>query len=231
MNTLPRALVILFTSLLMFSAQAAERYIAVTGEGQIEAMPDYLRLQLSISAEAPTTAAAKTQVDQAMKALLATAQGFNIADTDIDAATLTSQSLYDWNNGKSTKRGEQVSRSVNLKLRDLTAHTELLHQLLQISALQVQHTQLNFNDPAALQLEATALALTQAKHKATVMATTLESRLGKVLSIEENNSANYPMAKNMRMLSSAPMADSTPAPMLVQKQSISSTVQVRFELK
>ena len=231
MNTLSRTLVILFASLLMFNAQAAERYISVAGEGQIEAMPDYLTLQLSISAEAPTNAAAKTQIDQAMKALLATAQGFNITGTDIEAAMLTSQSLYDWNNGKSTKRGEQVSRSVNLKLRDIADHTELLHQLLQIPKLQVQHTQLNFNDPAALQLEATVLALKQAKQKATAMAATLDSRLGKVLSIEENNAAIYPMTKNMRMMSSAPMADSAPAPMLVQKQSINSTVQVRFELK
>lgn len=228
MNSFKYGLVFLFSSLLFMPVHAGERFISVSGEGQIEVMPDYLNLRLLVSAEASDSKAAKQLVDQAMNTVLNISQALEIANEDIDASQLSNQPVYDWNNGKSSKRAEQVSRIVKITLRDLNSYTHLLHQLVAIDHVQIQHSSLHFNDPAALDLQASELALKQAKHKAAAMAAVLNTRLGKVLSIEEHG--NAPRAL-LGMRANA-MADSAaPAPMLVQKQTITSAVQVRFELK
>ena len=226
------ALFVLLISSLTFShfSLAAERFINIAGEGQVEVLPDYLTFNIVIQAEAKTTPLAKQEVDKAMHYLLETTEQNAIPNKDIEAANISNQPVYEWVNNERKLRAQQVQRTVVITLRELERHTELLHQLLQQPNIQIQHTQGHFNDPFALQMKATALALEQAKEKANLMATTLDTRLGKVLSIEEQGAPMRPMY-SMRM--QAMQSDSAPeaAPMLVQKQTISSTVQVRFELR
>lgn len=215
--------------LLALPASADERYISVSGEGQVSAWPDYLSIRLQISATERNASAAKARVDQSMNALLALSRDLNVAEKDIEAARITNQPVYEWVNNQRQLRGEQVSRQVTLTLRDLEQYTALVHQLLQLDAVQIQHSQPGFNDPAALVLKASTLALTQARQKATDMAAVLGNRLGKVLSIEEQGHTPAPMMAEMRMLSAK--ADHAPAPMLVQQEQVRASVQVRFELR
>lgn len=227
-----RTLIIASLSLLLsLPSFAAERYIHVSGEGQLELLPDYLDFSLLLQAEAATSGEAKALVDQAMHQLLETTAALGIETEHIDAANISSQPVYEWHNNQRTLRAQRVQRSVNLKLYQLSQHTELVHQLLQQEHLHIQQSQGHFNDPFALSLQATELALQQAQDKATAMAATLGVRLGKVLTIEEQG---VPLRPVYAVRMNAAMADSSssaPAPMLLQKHSITSTVQVRFELK
>lgn len=227
------ALIVTLVSALFFAlpASAKNRYIDVSGDGQIEAWPDFLTIHILISAEDRTASAAKSKVDHAMNTLLSITQGLHIPDESIEAARLTNQPVYDWVNNKRNLRGEKVSRNVEITLRNLENHTSLLHQLLQQENIHVQHSQSSFDDPAALSLEATNLALQQAKSKAESMVSTLGIRLGKVISINEQSQRFTPLRSEMRMLKSADSIEAAPAPMLLQKQTINGQVQVRFQLK
>ena len=55
-----------FSACALFSAQSAiaaeDRYIDVTGQGEVEAYPDYLQLNLTVSDTQPTSKAAKAKV-------------------------------------------------------------------------------------------------------------------------------------------------------------------------
>lgn len=218
--------------LFAFPVMADSRFINVSGEGQVEAWPDFLTIKVLVSAQDKTASAAKDKVDSAMNGLLTITQTLNIEEKDIEADRLSNQPVYDWVDNQRKLRGEQVSRNVNITLRKLDQHGTLLHQLLQLSDIQIQHSQSGFDDPAALSLQATNLALQQAKHKAESMANTLGVRLGKVLSVDEQSQQFSPLRAEARMFSvSADQAKAEPAPMLLQKQTINGRVQVRFELK
>ncbi len=223
---------LLGASLISLPASAGNRYINVSGDGQVEAWPDFSTIQILISAEDKTASTAKAKVDKAMNAILDLSQELNIEKKDIEAARLTNQPVYDWLNNERKLRGERVSRNVAITLRQLDLHSNLLHKLLQQDNIHIQHSQSGFDDPAALSLQATNLALQQARSKAESMANTLGNRLGKVLSIDEQSQQFTPLRAEARMLSmSADNAPTEPAPMILQKETIKGSVQVRFELK
>lgn len=225
-------LALICTLLIAVPASASNRYINVTGDGQVEAWPDFLTIQILISAEDKTASTAKSKVDKSMNALLDLSQELNIKKKDIEAARLTNQPVFDWIKNERVLRGERVSRNVVITLRQLDQHSELLHKLLQQHNIQIQHSQSGFDDPASLSLQATNLALQQAKQKAESMASTLGIRLGKVLSIDEQGQQFAPLRTEARMFSmSADNTQSQPAPMILQKETIKGSVQVRFELK
>lgn len=233
MNNTKFALILTLVSALFLAmpASAKDRYINISGEGQVEAWPDYLTIQILVSAEDKTASLAKQKVDIAMNSLLQITESLVIDEDSIEAARLTNQPVYEWVNSKRHLRGEKVSRHVEITLRNLESHTPLLHQLLQQEHIHVQHTQSGFDDPAALSLKATNLALQQAKHKAESMTKTLGVRLGKVISIDEQVQHFTPLRAEARMLKSADSAEIAPAPMLLQKHTINGRVQVRFQLK
>lgn len=235
LNTASAAL--LFSVCALFSAQPAlagdDRYIDVTGQGEIEAYPDYLQLNLTVSDTQPTAKAAKAKVDSAINNVLAISKKLGIKEDDIDAAHISNQPVYEYDysasRNKREYKGEQVSRNVSLTLRDMEQYSALVHELLQNSLVKIHNTELLFNDRAALEQQAMTLALTNARNKARNMAKALDNKLGKVLRIEERGNGAQPMYE-MRAMSMA-KSDSAPAPMLIQKQSINASAGVRFELK
>ena len=64
--------------LLACQATAGDEYIDVTGQGEAEAWPDYLELNMTVSATDKNAETAKSLVDQSMNQALALAATFNI---------------------------------------------------------------------------------------------------------------------------------------------------------
>ena len=222
----------IFASSVMFSTTtlADDRYIQVSGAGMIQAMPDYLQVNLNVSATAADLKQAKQQVDRAMKSLLKTTEALNIAETDIDAAQIRNHAQYDWVNNRREYRGEQVTRDVSITLRDKEQYAELAHQLLMIDEVQIHGSQLKFNDRQGLKNQAFAKAVKAAFAKALLMAEASDNELGKVLMIQEENAhAPQPMMAMAKAMSADESA--APAPMLIQKQNIEARVIVRYRLK
>lgn len=208
----------------------AQRVVEVQGQGLVEALPDYVELSLLISKVQPTREQAKNHVDQSMQQLLTLAEQFAIAQEDIDAAQLRGQPHYQWQQGERIHRGEQVTRDVTLTLRNLADFTAFSHALIMIPDLQLQRSELRFNDPDALYQNALALAAQQAQQKAERLASTLNNRLGHVLSITEQGAPHYAL-REVRAMSMADSANAAPTPMLIQEQTIQASVTVRYQLR
>lgn len=220
---------LLSASLMSQQVLADERYISVSGEGEVQAMPDYLQLNLTISDSGADAGETAKSVNKAVQQVINIATKKGVKKDDIDAARANRQPLWDWTKDGRQYKGEQISRPVTITLRDLDTYSALLSQLMKVDHLSLQGTALRFNDPAALQEQAMTLALKNARSKARSMAAALDANVGEVLRIEENGSGPAPVFE-MRAMA---MAKSVPeeAPMLIQKQTISASAQVQFELK
>lgn len=209
-----------------------KRFIQVTGTGVIEAIPDYLQVNLSIQVTESNLKQAKNRVDSAMKKLLKTTADLNIEERDIDAAHISNQSQYEWRANQREYRGEQVSRNVNITLRDKEQYAELAHQLLMIKEVRIHGSQLKFNDRAALKNQAFVAAVKAARERAWLISRANDASLGQVLSIQEQGS-HFPQARmaGAKLMAMESASASEPAPMLIQKQKIEATVVVRYELR
>ncbi|MBE0482395.1 MAG: SIMPL domain-containing protein [Bacterioplanes sp.] len=222
-------LILIFLSVFAHSA-LAQRVVEVQGQGTVEALPDYVELTLLISNVQPEREQAKNLVDHSMQQLLALTEQFAIAKEDIDAAQIRSQPHYQWQQGERIHRGEQVARDIRLTLRTLADFTAFSHALILIPDLQLQRTELRFNDPDALYQNALALAARQAQQKAERLASTLNNRLGHVLSITEQGGQHYGL-REARVMSMADSPNAAPAPMLIQAQAIEASVSIRYQLR
>jgi len=222
------ALTLLITS---FTALADDRYIRVSAESSIEVMPDYLELNLSLEATEPSLKAAKQKVDKAMKALLASSKKNAVDEKDIDAAQISNRPVYQWNKQGREYQGEQVSRRITITLRDLSRYASLTHQLLDIAEIRIHGSQMKFNDRQALENQILAKAVVAARVKADKMATAAGSELGEVLTIQEQSSHVPQPMMAMSMARMEKAADPGPAPMLIQKQRLTASVTLSYELK
>ncbi|MDP2609847.1 MULTISPECIES: SIMPL domain-containing protein [unclassified Oceanobacter] len=203
-------------------------YVQVSASADIQANPDYLLLNLSISDIQPTLAAAKRQVDDSFHQLMAVTRKLDIAEEHVRAEQISNYPQYQWIDKSRTYTGEQVTRRIEITLRDLGNYGDLVHQLMQNPLVQISQSQFRFDNRDALENQALQNALLKAKDKAHLMATTLNSELGDVLAISESGSRINQPVYAMREMS---VSSKQSAPMLVQKQTISASVDVRFELE
>lgn len=219
----------LLTALLTaLPATAEDAYIDVSGYGEVKAWPDYVELVMNISATDKSADKAKSMVDGSMNQALALLKKYRVASTDIDAARISRQPQWEWNKAGREYRGELISRNLTVRLRDLDRYGDLSNELVRISNLSLNNNRLGFNDTEALQRQATVNALHDARDKASFMTEALNTRLGRVLQISDQNGGHTPVFE-MRAMATAKAAD--PAPMMIQEQTVSASVQVRFGLR
>lgn len=227
---------LLLPLLLTFSAlshagDAVPYYVQVTGTAEVAAQPDYLRLHLTMTDTRDSLAKTRDSISKGMKQLLQVCKDMKIADKDIDASRISNYPQYEWTDNGRQYRGERIDRPVTITLRDISRYGDLVHQLLQNERIQLDNTELAFNDPEALQNQALKQALEAARNKARLMANTLDAGLGRVMFINESGSSAPQPMYEMRAMSSRMEKAADPAPMMVQEQTVSASVEVRFELE
>jgi uncharacterized protein YggE len=219
----------LITLLALPSQAAEEAYVQVSASADVQATPDYLLLNLNISDTRPTLADAKRQVDDSFHQLMEVTRKLNIAEDLVRAEQISNYPQYQWHEKGRTYVGEQVTRQIAITLRQLDNYGELVHQLMQNPLVQISQSQFRFDDRDGLENQALKAALLKARDKAKLMASTLGSRLGNVLAISESGSSSPQPMYAMREMAADTRSKS--APMLVQQQTISASVDVRFELE
>lgn len=208
--------------------------ISVQAEAKVRVNADYVNLNVRIYNEAQTVQLAKQAVDDAAKQVFDILERFNIDKKHYDASYIYTQTVYRWNNNKNEKQGESVSRTIQIKLRDMSNLATLTHQLLQVEHTQLQGQQFGFNNPQKYKNLVLKEAVKQAKIKAKMMLEATGQTLGPALFIEEQyTSEQMPIAynnRNMEMMASGKQQTES-APMHVAKREISARVQVVFKIQ
>jgi len=239
MKRIPQLLTALLLSIVSVFAladshsQASQAYIDVSGQGEIEAFPDYLTLTIELSATADSVSKAKDETDKAFARISQIARQFKIDKKDIESVRISNYPQWQYlRDGKREFMGHKVVRPVTVKLRKTDNYGRLLEDLMDDDHLTVNSTQLGFDAPEIHQSKARRIALLSARSKAEEMAAVLDQKVTGVLWIQEQG-GSFPhpvmMMKNAPMLARSMEAD-TGSEMQIQDQTITQSVQVRFQI-
>ncbi len=172
-------------------ADAPTRTVSVSGQGIVTAQPDTVILQIGVSVEARTVAAARGQASAAADAVIAAVKADGVADQDIKTVQFNIGPRYDNNNGLSVLRGYSVSNVLQVKIRNLDSVGKVIDDATAAGgdAIVVQGISFTIENTDPLTHQARLLAIQDAMTKANDYATAAGATVGPVISISEQSSA------------------------------------------
>lgn len=186
----PLALVASVASPVSANAATSTRYITVSAEGTVKVAPDAVRLTASVSVVAPTNkeALALTSTNSAAvrKALLAA----GIAAKDIATQNISAYPEYKYDNGGSTLTGYRGTQVFSVVIRAAASAGAVVDAVVAAAgdAVQINAVSPFILDAAKATESARAVAVKNAKAKATSYAKLMGVKLGKVNYLLENGS-------------------------------------------
>jgi len=183
-----KAVLFAMTVLMSCSLAAAPiRSITVKGEGESEVTPDFVRLSAMITAEGKDANRTKQDVDQRMTQAVEAIATFDIDSRDVTfgGATVEDAFKYDRNDNE-IPTGTVVSRTLEIRLRELSAYEQLVQALLSAGADQISGAESDVDDKNKLKMSALQRAVENAKSNAGTIAESLGVRLGPPLEVGED---------------------------------------------
>jgi len=206
--------------------------ISLQGVGSVEATPDIATVTTGVVSEADTARAALDANNAAMSALMDVLRNAGIAARDIQTSGFSVQPRYVYpanrDNGETLPPrivGYEVSNSVAIRVRDLTALGSVLDQVVSAGSNTISNVTFDVAEPAALLENARKAAMKDAIGKAKTYAEAAGISLGRITSI--NESGGYmPKAAPIAMRADAESA----VPMAAGEVSYSVTVSVEWEI-
>lgn len=205
--------------------------IQVTGEGKVNRAPDMATINLGVTAEAPTAAAAVAQMSGRLDGVLKRLKAEGIADKDMQSSGLNLSPT--WNNppansGQAPKiAGFEASSAVSVKIRALDRLGGVLDAVVKDGANGFNGLAFGLADPAPAQDEARKAAVADAIHKAELYAAAAGVKLGAVQVIAEQPVETRPQPM-MRAMAAGMAA--APVPVAQGEIEIDAEVQVTFAI-
>ncbi|HQU70299.1 MAG TPA: SIMPL domain-containing protein [Albidovulum sp.] len=211
-------------------AETQPATISVTGEGRVEIAPDMATVNLGVTTEADTAAAALKANSEALAAALAKLKEAGIADRDIQTSGLSVNPRYDYpNDGSQPKlNGYVAANMVMVRVRDLSVLGTMLDGAVSDGANTLNGIAFSLQETDATMDEARRRAVTDATHKAALYAEAAGVKLGRIASITEQ--MNYGGPQPMMMAEARMAKDAGSVPVASGELTVASTVSVVFEI-
>lgn len=177
--------------------------ITVQGAGQATLPPDVARVSFTVENTSATVAAAQAATTKQANAALAFVKEQGVDDKDVKTLSYNISPQYSYPNpcqpgmfcpdyNRAPKViGYQVSQTIQVTMRDLSAVGELLGGLGTLEVQNVNGPAFALDDSTAGYSAARADAISKAKEQAELLATQLGVRLGKIVNFSES-SGGYP---------------------------------------
>ncbi len=231
-----KILIALISAMMLHSAVLAHEssqveQVSVIGVGEVKAEPDQVTLNVSVYAIEKDLKSAKQAADNRYQTVLDELKTQGINDKDIKVARLDMRPEYEWTSQQRVYKGERVSRSLTIVIKDLTKVTPVLQGLVEGAVSTIDNMSAGFQDEAALKRQALGRAVEDAKGKAAFLAKRLDRNLGPAFNIVEQN-AGAPMFQDYAMARSNKMSAEAfaPPPEMFGTQTISTNITVAFKL-
>jgi len=212
-------------------ADTPNRAVSVSGQGIVVGQPDTVILQIGVSVEARTVAAARQQAAVTADAVIAAARADGVAEQDIKTVQFSIGPRYDNSNGQSVLRGYFVSNVLQVKIHNLDSTGKVIDDATTAGgdAIVVQGISFTIENTDPLTHQARLLAMQDAMTKANDYATATGATLGHVTSIIEQSSATPTPVLAGPAPAAAASAPRTPVE--VGTQQIRVQVSVVFQLQ
>lgn len=223
--------------------------ITVDGTGDAFAAPDVATFTFTVTETAKTVADAQTAATTKLNAALKAVRDGGVADKDISTQAYNINPHYEYQNavcpasatvsgttycppGRQVLTGYDVSETVQVKVRDLSQAGTLFAAIGSLNVESVNGLTFSVDDPTAVQAEARAKAIDDAKTKAEELAKQLGVELGPIMSFSENNgSYPRPMVYGMGAASfSTAKADLAPQ-VPTGEQKVTDNVSITYEIE
>lgn len=203
----------------------------VQGTGEATGVPDTALVSLGVNKEAPTVEAAKDQVNQIINKITTDLKGMGVKEDQIKTSNYSVNPNYDYSTGRQVANGYSVNATVEVKLDSIEKANQAIDVATKNGATQVGNVQfvLDESKQKELQNEARKEAIKEAKEKAQSLANAAGIRLGKIIDVQENPTANTPQplyqtAIAEKAVDSAPQTELNPG-----ENKVSVTISLSYE--
>ena len=215
--------------------------ITVTGQAEVRVPPDEVLFTLSIENVDRDMLVANKRTDDSVKQILAIARKNNVKSEDVQTSQISVQPKYntddmEYDQRNKVKRvlvGYQVSKTVAIRLRDISRFDGLLADVLQAGITRLSNLEFRDSQLRKHRDEARRMAIRAAQEKANLLAHEIGQSIGPAYSITEYTpeygraSATYQNATTT--VSGEPSeSESAIAPGSI---SVTAQVTVRFRLQ
>ena len=160
--------------------------VTVVGQGIAYGEPDQATVTVGVDIFAPTVSEATAQNEEALQRVMSALEAAGIAPEDIQTTnySLYAEQVYG-DKGPEGIAGYGVSNQVNVKIRDISKVGDVLGAVTEAGANAIYGVNFTVADPAALEAEARAAAMTDASERAQSLAELGSVTLGEIRLISE----------------------------------------------
>jgi uncharacterized protein YggE len=175
--------------------------ISVSGIGTVTAQPDMIQLSITLSKVAPTTKEAQEEVSRMVRRALTILKEANIEDKNINTASLTFSSEYEYTSRR-VLIGQKAEQRITFSIEGINNADEkvsgIIDQLIQINGIELNQVFFSVKDPAEYFAKSRELAYKKAFEKANQYADLSSLKIVKVLSISDQGTQQVsPMSNRM----------------------------------
>lgn len=206
------------------SSSPQQRFIEVSGEGQVQVTPDVFPVQAEFVRIGKLLPELQAEVDNQIADVLEQLADMGIEENHIQASDLNIRPEWEWQPERRLI-GQRVSRTMTVRLHSLDRYTEVLTLLGESNPERVQALGSLIDDPESAHQQALALALETARSRAQALADETGRDLGAVVFIKEQGAAAPPVG--IMTMEAAPARQSYTA----GEQTVSASILARFELR
>ncbi len=213
--------------------------ITVSGKGEVVVTPDIATVSFGVTAENLDVAKAQTEATTKMNGIIDLLKSKGVNEKDIKLTNYNIYPRYDYTQttaiypytGKQVLAAYVVSQTVEVKIRDISKAGEILSGVGTLKVTDVSGLNFTVDKEDAVKDEARALAITDAKDQAKILAKNLGVRLVKITAFSEGG--NYPVyAMNKSMALGMGGADAAIAPQVpMGENKITSNVSITYEIR
>jgi uncharacterized protein len=218
-----------------------QRFLSVKGEAEVEVPPDFIELSVRVEAQEDDLDRAKRSVDARMRALNAALAQFEVASGDLVFSGVAVQRVYEFDrNSNQTPAGYRVSRSVEIKLRQIGSYEAFAEQLIAAGTDRIESVWPGLDDETQAERMALEAAGREARAKAGSMAAGVGVGLGAPIEIGEDflwqplpAQQNYAGSglEEAVMMRARDSAAADPLMFVPKNITVRATVWVRFEIQ
>lgn len=216
--------------------------ITVQGDGQATMPPDVARISFTVSKTSKTVAEAQDAATKQTNAAIEFVKEQSVDDKDVKTLSYNISPQYSYPNpcqsgfacpdySRASKiTGYQVSETIQVTVRNLTAVGELLGGLGKLEVQNVSGPSFALDDSTAGYNAARADAINKAKTQAELLAKQLGVSLSKIVNFSESSGGGYayPMEYSMKTAS----FDAGSAPILpTGENTYSASVSITYEIR
>lgn len=160
--------------------------ITVVGQGEAYGTPDKATVQVGVEVFAPTVSEATSQNEATIARIMSALNEMGIPSEDIQTTnySLWAEQIYG-DRGPEGIAGYRVNNQVNVTMRDIDQVSAVLAAVTNAGANTIYGIQFSVADPAGLEAEARAAAMSDARARAESLAGLANVQLGDVTVISE----------------------------------------------